>query len=538
MGRKLLIIAAAFSFMAGCTDMDRDAVGPDAQSLESSPNSTGLAVGPHWGAVATLDDKFLAVGRDLPGFAGLYFDETGSLVVKMVDAGTVASVSPRVAEFLSTAVFPGEPGVEETSRALSGMRLEEADYSFSSLQAAYRRAVKDVFSVPGVSFGDVDEVRNRIVVGVADPTYQKEVEERLRALPFPNEMFEVVEMPRLSPEANLRGTVRPIVGGVEGILGCTIGFNVGHRINGILQEDWYFLTNSHCTDPVFLWTVDSTMANQPNSGSRVGQEYLDPAGFTEATDSLCPTNYSCRYSDAALIRYDSNIDFQHARVAWPNINDTLFSQKKVVWASGDPIVGVAVNKIGRTTGRTTGEVTATCTWRTASATKGYLCQFEADYASLGGDSGSPIVQQWFSTDSLLARGIHVGRVIEPSGDTIRIFTPFSGWSDELGGTMPGGGILSERIADSPPPGADIWGPEQVNPYEDCEWEADAWGGYPPYTYQWSGVLSGTNSWVGGTVSQSGWLYLVVKDKRNVPSDTASVYITTSHVAECEHKPRS
>ena len=45
----------------------------------------------------------------------------------------------------------------------------------------------------------------------------------------------------------------------------------------------------------------------------------------------------------------------------------------------------------------------------------------------------------------------------------------------------------------------------------CMWYAQVSGGTPPYTYQWSGVLTGTYSSVGGSVWSSGWLYLMVRD---------------------------
>lgn len=61
----------------------------------------------------------------------------------------------------------------------------------------------------------------------------------------------------------------------------------------------------------------------------------------------------------------------------------------------------------------------------------------------------------------------------------------------------------ERLA------ASIFGPSEVAPDQSCTWYATVGGGVSPYTYRWSGVLSGTASEVSGSVSSSGWLYLDV-----------------------------
>lgn len=53
--------------------------------------------------------------------------------------------------------------------------------------------------------------------------------------------------------------------------------------------------------------------------------------------------------------------------------------------------------------------------------------------------------------------------------------------------------------------------EYVPPEFPCTWEAFPEGGTPPYTYEWSGVLSGTDEWVTGVVEEDGDLYLTVTD---------------------------
>ncbi len=76
----------------------------------------------------------------------------------------------------------------------------------------------------------------------------------------------------------------------------------------------------------------------------------------------------------------------------------------------------------------------------------------------------------------------------------------------------------------PPLSVSILGPSQVRAGQYCTWFADVTGGQSPYSYQWSGVLSGTGSQVTGAVYNSGWLDLVVTDAAS-QTDHASLYIT-------------
>jgi len=78
----------------------------------------------------------------------------------------------------------------------------------------------------------------------------------------------------------------------------------------------------------------------------------------------------------------------------------------------------------------------------------------------------------------------------------------------------------------PPPSlsASISGPSQVR--QNCEytWSASVSGGQSPYSYQWSGELSGTGPSVTGALSTSGTLYLDVSSADGQHASN-SLYIT-------------
>jgi hypothetical protein len=79
---------------------------------------------------------------------------------------------------------------------------------------------------------------------------------------------------------------------------------------------------------------------------------------------------------------------------------------------------------------------------------------------------------------------------------------------------------------TPPPGpltASINGPSSVQAQTSATWQAAVSGGATPYTYQWSGVASGTGSSVTETLSASGTLELTVRDAAGTTA-AASLYV--------------
>ena len=84
----------------------------------------------------------------------------------------------------------------------------------------------------------------------------------------------------------------------------------------------------------------------------------------------------------------------------------------------------------------------------------------------------------------------------------------------------------------PPLDVQIAGPTYVQPWFPCEWFAQASGGGGGYSYQRSGVLSGSGSSISGSLSNSGTLRVSVTDA-NSDTDVAEIGIEVSSGApEC------
>jgi hypothetical protein len=82
---------------------------------------------------------------------------------------------------------------------------------------------------------------------------------------------------------------------------------------------------------------------------------------------------------------------------------------------------------------------------------------------------------------------------------------------------------------TPPPAvlsASVSGPTTVQSGASCTWNANVSGGETPYTYSWSGKVSGSSSQVTGSLTSSGWIYLDV-DSDDGQDDGGELYVTVS-----------
>jgi hypothetical protein len=233
----------------------------------------------------------------------------------------------------------------------------------------------------------------------------------------------------------------------------------------------------------------------------------------------------CRASDAAAFAYDAGFNVQVgyiARTLYPGfgsrgsleINES--NPRFEITASEERGFNTDdhVNMIGSTSGWTQGTITQTCVTQFNVAGFGHdlACLTATNLHSEGGDSGAPIFlilggsypshvlirgivwggatnDTWYSTMTGIAEDFYSGTPWPPN----RI-NPCSG----VGG----------RCADPP---LQVWidGPYAVRPSDLCTWNAGVQGGEAPFSYQWSGVLSGTSESVFGHVWSSGYLDLHV-----------------------------
>jgi len=284
---RAILISVAASWLLGCTT-ERTPTSTNRPSFEvtqdPSVDPLPTPAGP------TLDETFLAVEREVPGFAGVFVDKAGALVIQLVD-----TLQANAATSVVNRVFGGVPGLRGRVQQIASVR-----YSFSRLWG-WREALYKAGLPAGVRFVDLDEQANLIRVGTAEESGAVSVTTQAIGLGIPKEAIRAEAVPASVQLIDyLTGRIRPVKGGVIVITsyaGCTLGFKA--KKTGTTR---YFTINSHCTHT--FGQVDSDQVGQPllQSNYYVGTEVSDPAFISGGT---CPSGYSCRFADAALVQCDT-----------------------------------------------------------------------------------------------------------------------------------------------------------------------------------------------------------------------------------------
>lgn len=402
---------------------------------------------PASGARLTIDDEYARIADEVPGFAGIYFDGSGVPVVLLKNSQAASEARGRLSELLLRGANGNAAQVAQVAGQMASLRVEHARFDFRELYDWYKdMVISAAFAVSGVVMTDIDERRNRIVVGVRDGASLGRARASMAALGLPRDAYDVaeydvagLEMPASTqhvedcdpmtaiiecPEppsgasgdtTSLRATRRPIIGGLQiqysegfSAFNCSLGYNIVHRdAVGTLSANRYFVTNSHCGA---IGQMTGMSMGQSTAFENVSNELADPPFFSAGTDAMCPPGRLCRYSDASLFQYYSPTLGAHGRVAFPNLGQLNVGLQREVVAGGDPVVGMVVHRIGRTTGRSVGTVDQTCANFVVydegfDTGRMFLCQSRATYASASGDSGGPVVEV-LSDGTLVARGIH------------------------------------------------------------------------------------------------------------------------------------
>jgi len=365
----------------------------------------------------TLDQEFARLAEGVPGFGGLYVDERGTTHVYLVDLSRAREVQDL-----------GEQ-----------VEVHQGEYDFRDLYA-WKAAVHDLLTRPGMVFLDIDEQRNRLLFGVertALDAFTAELPELLRSTRVPPEAVLVEAAEPIVADELLTDTIRPVPGGVrirnQNGGGCTHGFNATRLgVRG-------FVTNSHCT--VTRGGVEGTVMFQATTASanQVGVETVDPQFFTGGS---CPNGRRCRYSDAAFIAYDDDELSAGGEIANPlicgilnvpgtlDVNPGAPRTDVTSFMVGSPFSGSAVTRVGATSGCVIGTHQNTCiSSNVANSNITMLCQNRVNAVRQGGDSGSPVFVTKKGKATLA--GIHWGG----SGNNA-VYSPFIFIHGELGGVWP------------------------------------------------------------------------------------------------------
>lgn len=398
--RAALVFATLLT--AGC----QDDLGPSAPAGPAAVPAPPLLQSQGSAERPAVEHPSARLARLVPGFGGAFLDPTGALVVWVRDlrAGNAAR-DALAAE------------MQRRGRRLSRIQFVQAKFGFEQLE----RWQGSVASTPGldglVSF-EIDEVNNRLRLGVASPASQEAISERLVSAGVPRDALAFTITPYPEPYQTLQHSVRPLRAGTQitglwqqsGYSGnqtstCTYGPNV------LYNGKRHMVVNSHCTQHGNLGGLVGAGFHQPviagggtSNANRFGTEVQDPP-FTSGLWG-CPSGKTCRYSDAALVEItNTTMTWDHGGISrtlgGPQGLPTIYATRDIDQANprigiagrmSDLFVGDVLEKVGRTTGWTSGVVTSTCQHITFGPSDPHyrLCSGVVSAGAGRGDSGSPV----------------------------------------------------------------------------------------------------------------------------------------------------
>jgi hypothetical protein len=365
--------AAVLALLAAAAcDAPEAPVGPDA----GGPSAQAAQARFH-----TPDDEFARVARaEVPGFAGYYLRDDGTPVIRLTDPGQRGAAQRYLAQELvrvrsgRRAGAPAQPVFEQAAHDFAQLK----DWA-EALHPLLQQRPGDVFLI------DVDEVHNRVLVGVADARAVADVRAEGARLGIPASALHAQPQPAPQARATVRDRFTTTVGGIQIAFGgyvCTLGFNARRVSTGANV----YVTNSHCTTTQNATDGAAIFQNTNAAGNQIGSEVAD-RGLYACVSGVA----SCRQADAAYISNNGTRTVGQggiARTAWATGSAgglTTTGEYDVIGRSTSIAVGAYLDKTGRTSGSTYGQVTNSC------VTIGSLrCQDISKVWSEGGDSGSPV----------------------------------------------------------------------------------------------------------------------------------------------------
>lgn len=121
----------------------------------------------------SYDDRLLQVDKQAPGFGGMFVDSDGRLAVYMLDTARLTATRAAIESVFGKNQVPA-----------AGIRAVRGQYSISQLKGWADRAGR-LLSVSGVTIVDMDERKNRIVVGIDRVDRTGAVSRELSSLKIP-----------------------------------------------------------------------------------------------------------------------------------------------------------------------------------------------------------------------------------------------------------------------------------------------------------------------------------------------------------------
>lgn len=164
----------------------------------------------------TLDDEFAEIADVVPGFGGLYFDEDGEIVVVLQRPELLAEKRDELTAALSEAQSKRRAIFPHHVLSFAGASAVPGKFSFRELFDVYNGVLADALPrISGLATTDIDEVRNRIAIGVTSESDVGKARGLLTELGVPAAMISVDVTMRPTLNYDLSDHLRPVPGAAK-----------------------------------------------------------------------------------------------------------------------------------------------------------------------------------------------------------------------------------------------------------------------------------------------------------------------------------
>ena len=367
-----------------------------------------------------MEDHYLRLEHNLPGFGGVFMDGDGKMVAILTDLRQRGRATAELAK--NAAIFGASPKARGDVAA-GRIEFRQGQFSVSQLVDWQEQISRVLTGMRGFQSVGVVKRINRVRIGITRGMELGPFEARLREIGVPREAVVYEFGERISPLTLRSQFPVATAGGIQianvslpfggahlgGI--CTLGFNVVAA-----PADTGFLTASHCSASTLGAGVEGSEFIKQNvwlDGLGIGQVQHNPA-WNESS-SACIPGLPCTKADVMFVRNAPDPHTGYRRTWYPYLANTTYVGTNLnggsvtetsAWRQNvdkmpyDPFDGLTIDKMGRSSGWTRGTVEGECVHAQYSFMDEFgvedplatlLCQVRVVGSAIGeGDSGAGV----------------------------------------------------------------------------------------------------------------------------------------------------
>lgn len=287
------------------TDIAGPEMDPPGPTIIGEPGAVTFAP---VGTLMGSDKRFNEISESVPEFGGYWMDDHGDIVVALTDLSRQVEVENLTWTELNDRIR----GTNAT------IRYTEVSRPFRQLLNWKEALSGRLHALGNVTFLDIDQTNNRLVVGLGNSAAASGVTALARSLRIPPDAIHTIvsgfAQPDIgrdefdqAPHNHTLGDWFPqTLGGIRVKVSsdpqgsCTLGLGV------TMGSSERYITASHCSEWASLESSVSLHQPSTNEADRLGYELVDPSSTCTVNSPYNDDNTACRWSDAALYGQSSS----------------------------------------------------------------------------------------------------------------------------------------------------------------------------------------------------------------------------------------